>query len=80
MINLDILAPGRMKLLSRKENNSLQMDNNSLNGRIESFVYDGNEFVVKIAKLILMLADQYDLYEINEDLLDILTGSERKDL
>ena len=69
-----------MKLLSRKENSSLKMNTHSTSGRIESFVYDGNEFVAKIVKLILMLADQYDLYEINEDLLDILTGSERKDL
>ena len=51
-----------------------------MSGRIESFVYDSNEFVVKMTKLILMLADQYDLYEINEDLLDLLTGSELKDL
>ena len=30
--------------------------------------------------LILMLTDQYDLYEINEDLLDIVTASKRKDI
>lgn len=77
-MNLNYLEPARVRLLSRGENCASRVSNYQARTLIENFTYSGDEFVEKMVTLVLMLTDQYDLYEINEDLLDIVTASKRE--
>ena len=56
LVNLDVLEPAHVRLLSRKENSSLRIKHSARNA-VQSFAYSGDEFVQKMTTLILMLTD-----------------------